>query len=587
MSLENLAEQMPIISQSWKRSHERGLSPSDPINHDVLNNNRLRNVLKKNEYIIKQTTTILEKLYPSINAKGIVTVLVDQEGTIIHKVGDLDVQNAIDYLAVGTNWSEEIKGTNAMGIAIYDQKSIIIHADHHFNIQNHFLTCAASPVYSSTGEFLGAINISMRKELYHPFYISLASLIATTLQNQLLFEQMEQEKTLLLKELETTSNASAKALLSLDHNRIIIRANRSARHILGENCIGKQFHDSKHYSVEIISDYTFKTYPTVISLKKSSHPIALEEDLYTTTDIIGSCAKIVIVKKMIQKAASSDYPVIIYGETGTGKELVAQSLHSAGPRKEKPFIAMNCSAIPESLLESELFGYEKGAFTGARREGTPGKFESASGGTLLLDEIADMSLKAQAALLRVLQEKKVTRVGGVKAIPIDTRIVAATNKNLRQEVSAGRFREDLYYRLTGIFITLPPLRERTDMCEIAEYVLKKVAQPTAYLSEKAKRKIASYPWPGNVRELRSVLMQASFWTEEDMISEQDIIFEALYEQQNSTVIHDPKQLSSLVSKEKDTITHTLESVGWNISQAAKILKISRNTLYLKIKKFNL
>jgi transcriptional regulator of acetoin/glycerol metabolism len=587
MSLENLVDRMDLIDRSWKRCHNFGLSPSDPINDLLLTGSDLQEVLKENEYLIKHATSILEKLYPTIHSRGLVTVIVDRNGTIIHKVGKLDVEDSLDYLSVGSNWSEENKGTNAMGIAIYEKVPIIIHAEHHFNVKNHFLTCAASPIYSPTGEFIGAVNISARKEFYYPYTIYLTSIIAEMIQNQLLLEQTNHERILALKELEVISNFSTVPLLSLDHEKRIIRANQAACLILGDDCIGKEFQNTKGYSIEVISDQLRKVYRSVVSLDNASKKSTKDKNLYTPSDITGSCPKIVNVRKMVKKAAVSDYPIIIYGESGTGKELIAQSLHTAGPRLMKPFIAVNCSSIPENLIESELFGYERGAFTGANREGVPGKFEAANGGTMFLDEIGDMSLKGQAALLRILQEKTVTRVGGIKAIPIDTRVIAATNKNLREEIQAGRFREDLYYRLKGIFITLPPLRERSDILELTEHLIKKLDNPSIYLSNEAKQKLISYRWPGNIRELNSVLMQASFLAEGNEIRAEDLHFEDIYERQNNRIVSREKTLSSLVNTEKEAIKNTLQSVEWNISKASSILKISRNTLYLKIKKYNL
>lgn len=198
-----------------------------------------------------------------------------------------------------------------------------------------------------------------------------------------------------------------------------------------------------------------------------------------------------------------------------------------------------------------------------------------------------MPLKAQAVLLRVLQEKAVTRVGGVKPIPINTRVIAATHKNLRKEIEAGRFREDLYYRLKGIVMTIPPLRERSDLIELANYLLKNLDSPSLHLSSEAKEKLVSYHWPGNVRELNSVLMQASFLVEGNEILAKDLDFETEYERTTEFSSEDEETLTSLVSTEKEVIKRTLDYVSWNISRAASILKISRNTLYLKIKKYHL
>ncbi|MCM3790329.1 sigma-54-dependent Fis family transcriptional regulator [Domibacillus indicus] len=587
MPQENLVERVDIINRSWKRCQNFGLSPSDPMDDSILTGSALQEVLTENQSMIRHATLILENLYPAIHSQGLVTVIVDRNGTIIHKVGHLDNNETIDYLPVGSNWSEKRKGTNAMGLAIYEKKPIITHAEHHFYVKNHFLTCAASPIYSPTGELIGAVNISAKKEMYHLFTISLTTMMAESLQTRLLLDQTKQEKVLALKELELTSNLSTVPLLTLDRENTIIRANQKARFILGEDCIGDEFHVGKGYSVEIISDQSQKVYSSVVSLNEANKKDETAKKLYSTSDIIGSCPKIEKVRNMITKAAFFDYPVIIYGKSGTGKELIAQSLHSHGSRFGKPFVAVNCSAIPENLIESELFGYEKGAFTGANHKGSPGKFEAANGGTIFLDEIGDMSLKAQAALLRVLQESIVTRVGGVKVIPINTRVIAATNKNLREEIKAGRFREDLYYRLKGIFITLPPLKDRTDILELTEHFINTLDHSPVSLSEEAKQKILAYHWPGNIRELKSVLIQASFLAVGNEIKADDLHFEDVYEQQTQQLAIVEKKLSSLRQTEKEAITQALTSAGWNISKAARILKISRNTLYLKMKKYEL
>ncbi|MEH7385163.1 sigma-54-dependent Fis family transcriptional regulator [Bacillus sp. JJ1521] len=587
MSSVNLFNQRNIIDLSWKRCQRFGLSPTGPIQDIKITGKKLQEVLTENEYLIKHTTAILEKLYPTIHSSGLVTVIVDGNGTIIHKIGNLDIDESIDYFSIGSNWSEEVKGTNAIGLAIYEKKNIITHAEHHFHVKNHFLTCAASPIFSPSGQFIGAVNISARKELFHPSMVSLASMIVEAVQNRLLMDHVNREKLLALKEMEITANLSSTPHLTLDLERRIIRANKPAQQLLGSDCIGQEFHMKGGYSIDIIDDYSNKVFRSVVSLHRNSHKSSQDKKLYTISDIFGSCAKIANVRKIVKKASLSEYPIIIYGESGTGKELIAQSLHTSGTRKLKPFIAINCSAIPDSLIESELFGYERGAFTGARREGAPGKFEAADGGTIFLDEIGDMSLKAQAALLRVLQEKTVTRIGGDSVKVIDTRVIAATNKNLREEVLAGRFREDLYYRLRGIFITLPSLRNRTDIIELAEHLITKLDTPSIRLSDDAKQKLISYYWPGNVRELKSVLMQASFFSEENQINGEDLHFEDEFERQPARGNLEVNTSLSLTNTEKMAILHTLNSVEWNITKAANILQISRNTLYLKIKKYKL
>lgn len=586
MVTEVLFDKYNLISQSWKRCHEFGLSPTDPFEDSILTGKALSDLILENEPLINHASSAINTLFPNYYS-GLVITLVDRNGTIIHKVGQLDVTSSVDVLSIGSNWSEANKGTNAMGLAIYTKEPIITHADHHFYVKNQFLTCAASPIYSPSGELIGAVNISARKELYHPFIFSLTNIMATFIQNSLLLDMAKNEKVLTMKELEATANLANVPLLSLDDDQRIIRANQSARKLLGDDCLGQEFHNTKGYPTKVVSDPTRKQYRSILALNTPTNKKLTPQPLYTIKDIVGSCPKMNEIRRIVQKAALTDFPIILYGESGTGKELIAQSLHTSGPRGDQPFIAVNCSAIPENLIESELFGYEKGAFTGANRDGGIGKFEAANGGTLFLDEIGDMSLKAQAVLLRVLQEKSVTRVGGIKTIPINTRVIAATHKNLRREIEAGRFREDLYYRLKGVVLTLSPLRERSDLIELSNHLMKHLEYPSLPLSKDAKLKLLSYHWPGNVRELKSVLMQASFLADANEIKAKDLDFEIEYEQESPSLQEEKDPLTSLVHSEKEVIRRTLEYVSWNISKAATILKISRNTLYLKIKKYHL
>jgi transcriptional regulator with PAS, ATPase and Fis domain len=282
---------------------------------------------------------------------------------------------------------------------------------------------------------------------------------------------------------------------------------------------------------------------------------------------------------LAQKAAQVDFPVMILGESGTGKELFAQMIHQTGPRAQEPFVAVNCSSISENLIESELFGYEGGAFTGAQREGRIGKFEAARKGTIFLDEIGDMSLRAQAALLRVLQEKVVTPVGSNQSRPVHARVVAATHRNLPEEVKAGRFRADLYYRLKGVLVELPPLRKRSDILELAENQIKQIAPDRPItLTKEAKAMLTSYFWPGNVRELQGVLIQATFLTDDDEIDCEHIQLEGLEEGPPSP----ETGMMSLRETECQAIKKALYASGGNVSQAAKLLQIGRNTLYRKM-----
>jgi DNA-binding NtrC family response regulator len=301
-------------------------------------------------------------------------------------------------------------------------------------------------------------------------------------------------------------------------------------------------------------------------------------------EIIGRSEPMQKVFDLIQRVAPTDSTVLITGESGTGKELVAKAIHANSPRCYMPFIAVSCGALPESILESELFGYEKGAFTGADRT-KRGRFELAHGGTLFLDEIGDISLKTQVDLLRVLQEKEITRLGGQETIKVDVRILAATNRDLKRAIQENRFREDLYYRLNVITIHVPPLRHRKEdiplLVEafIRKYSLEMNREP-ARVSPSAMKLLMEYDWPGNVRELENVIERAMVIGKGREITPEDLPFSP----RDAAGVEMPKSLRAV---EKMHIERILEETQWNISQAARVLEIDRQTLYNKMKRYGI
>lgn len=308
-------------------------------------------------------------------------------------------------------------------------------------------------------------------------------------------------------------------------------------------------------------------------------------------NIVGASPKMQGVFEVIRKVVNYDVTILICGESGTGKELVAQAIHHNSSRRDKPFVKLNCAALPETLLESELFGYEKGAFTGAIAS-KPGRFELAEGGTLFLDEIGDTSLNMQAKLLRVLQEKEFERVGGKETLRVDVRIVAATNKDLKREVEAKRFREDLYYRLNVVPVHLPPLRERKeDIPALVHHFLKELnllfQKDFSAVSPEAMACLLRYHWPGNVRELRNVLEKAVLLGEGKTISLEHLPEELRGLDADVSRVGRAAEPASLDHLEKEHIYQVLREVRWNQSKAAELLGIHRNTLRKKIERFNL
>ncbi|WP_432404299.1 sigma-54 interaction domain-containing protein [Wukongibacter sp. M2B1] len=313
---------------------------------------------------------------------------------------------------------------------------------------------------------------------------------------------------------------------------------------------------------------------------------------YSWKNIIGKSEKMISAKYMAQKAAQTNSNVLLLGESGTGKELFAHSIHNGSVRNYSPFVKVNCAAIPSDLLESELFGYEEGAFTGAKKGGKIGKFESANSGSIFLDEIGDMPLKMQAKLLRVLQERELERVGGTASIKLDIRVIAATNKDLKELVKEGKFRQDLYYRLNVMSIDIPPLRERfCDVEDLTYLLLKKLSKQlgkyVSNVSSKTMEYLKNHSWPGNVRELENVLERAINMTDSDTILPVHL---PVYLVQNKTRILDGpvRPLKDIIEDvEKEAIMRCLEYTKGNKLKTAKLLDISRSSLYDRIERYGI
>lgn len=317
--------------------------------------------------------------------------------------------------------------------------------------------------------------------------------------------------------------------------------------------------------------------------------IALKEHLTKKWKLVGESQKIKSLREQIEMAGKSNSRVFIFGESGTGKEVVARLLHEKSPRAEKPFVELNCAAIPQELIESELFGHEKGSFTGAVEQ-KKGKFELADNGTLFLDEIGDMSLQTQAKVLRVIETQEFQRVGGNKSIKVDVRIIAATNKDIKEEVKKGNFREDLYFRLNVIPLFVPPLRERKeDIPLLVEYFLELLAieygkQPKKIIPE-ALQNLQLYDWIGNVRELKNVIERLVIMTPSNLITDKNLFISGEYEESNYFRFKTLKDARDAF--EKDYIIKKLEENNWNISKTAEVLNIERSNLHRKIKAYDI
>lgn len=320
-------------------------------------------------------------------------------------------------------------------------------------------------------------------------------------------------------------------------------------------------------------------------------------------DVIGASSEMQQIKQMIPKLANSMSNILLEGESGTGKEVIAQAIHYESSRRNGPFVAVNCGAIPKDLIYSELFGYTEGAFTGARKGGSPGKFELASGGTLFLDEIGDMPLEQQVVLLRVLQERQVTRVGGSRLIPVDVRVICATNKQLLDEIANGHFRTDLYYRLSIMSLRIPSLRERReDIPLLFDHFLNSLAKEWKrsfrFIEPQVIKCLQAYDWPGNVRELQNAAERIALMAEADVITLRDLPLHIINKQYPAGFVNNPQKENDVgqmrnarrrlkAEQEAQNIQNLLDENNGNVAQTARVLGISRNSLYKKIKKYEI
>ncbi|WP_167836998.1 sigma-54-dependent Fis family transcriptional regulator [Leptospira ryugenii] len=586
-----------VVQEAHQRSKSFGLTPETPLFREKLLSYELKHTLDENYELYHTARPILEKILSPLHASGTIAILADKEGTILYTTGSLDFMKKTDRVCLqpGANWREDKRGTNAIGTALALAKPVRIHGDEHYLQLHGFLTCSACPIFSPSGEFIGVVDISAPAKRETQQALALAILAAESIENRLLWQESQKQQAGIIEEIRAVSSQSQKGLVSLNRDGEIIFLNSQAKLICGDLSVGKQWNSFTPSNLEHKTIFRSER-RTWVSLSDLPNAKQISQDLkFSFQDLYSNCPKVTEVIQLAQKAASTDMPVLLLGESGTGKELVAQSIHRSSQRAEHKFIAINCSAIPESLIESELFGYAKGSFTGANKEGSPGKFSQAHQGTLFLDEIGDMPLRAQAALLRVIQEKRVLPLGSKETLPANTRIVAATHRDLWKEVQEGRFRQDLYFRLKGIVVRLIPLRERSDLIGLAKDILKQGGFGDLTISLDAQKRILAHTWPGNIRELQNTMLQAAFFSQGGEILPDSLHLEE-FQEGPDTVSDGPKGKEINVSLplpkdfeslERELTLRTLEDTEGNVTRAAEKLGIGRNTLYRRLQKWNL
>jgi len=539
----------PDIGQSWQRCLSLSVDPLGPVRDDIKGlvlNERIRSL----RHLVEVARPCMSSLYNCIRGSGFQVVLADEQGYLLEVVGDPDIVIATQkiQLAPGGNWSEESKGTNAIGTALAAKKPLQVHGSEHFCRPHHFLTCAAAPIFDPDNRLLGVLDVTGHCTAANPHTFGMVVAAVNAVEAGL---RLRKTTTIIY------SLPSDQALMPSGY-RTGGTTNGAPGHQKGNQAL--------HHDSGCSARYVFD-------------------------DILGTSGPLEEAKQLARTTARSTSTVLLTGESGTGKELFAQAIHNAGSRSSGPFVAVHCAALPESLIESELFGYDEGAFTGSKKGGHKGRFELASGGTIFLDEIGDIPLSVQIKLLRVIQERRVSRVGGTGEVAVDIRIIAATNKDLKQEVTRGAFRMDLYYRLNVITINIPPLRQRNDDIQhlasrFVETISRRLGKNSLTLDDSFLERIQRYTWPGNVRELESAIERAVNLVEDGQALSASHLS---LDEPPAEVETDNGQLTvrSLRSVERDNIRQALILYKGNISRVAAQLGIGRNTLYRKIKEYHI
>ena len=630
------------ISQSWLRNRQAGIDPYSTQVHSSLSEEGLSKILKNNKRWIQVARPVMANLHKFVQGSGFVVALTNANGHIMEMFCDDDTkQNHISQnFFPGASWSEDEVGTNAIGTALVTQQPIQVSGAEHFCQKLHGLTCSSAPIFSCKGEIIGILDMSGESQASHLHTMGIVVAAAEAIMAQLRIQQKNYELATINNRLTNFFNKVSDAVFIVDKEEVIIEYNPIAKAMFDkptQNIIGlpvNTFIDSSAQSKKLLGD-SYTDIEVMADTKDghcyclaSGEPIVNEHGevtggfivlrpikqvqklvnrvngYYATlqfNDIIGESEEIREVIRLARLTTSNTSNLLLQGESGTGKEIFAQAIHNQSLQNSGPFIPLNCGAIPRELIGSELFGYEEGAFTGAKRGGRIGKFELASGGTLFLDEIGDMPLEQQTALLRVIQEKKVARIGSDKIIPVNVRLICATNKDLIHEVEKGTFRKDLFYRLNVMPITIPPLRNRIiDIPLLFRHFLENLSRDWGYkfaVEPEVIECLMRYSWPGNVREMQNVVERAANLAEDRIISVSNLPEEVRYPSKNetcSTVAELPQTLNCRQQRqnvagvtEKHKILSLLNMHGGNVSRVAKELGVSRKTVYNKMRMYSI
>jgi transcriptional regulator of acetoin/glycerol metabolism len=649
------AAQLEVIAQAHARSRDFGLRVSEAPDFHPLRQPDLRGLVERNQSLYSHALPVMETLHAQIVDTQSMVLLTDSNGVILHSLGDSDFVAKAKRVALcpGVSWAESDRGTNAIGTALADAQPTVVHGGEHFLHANRILTCSCAPIADPFGRTIGALDVSGDTRGFHKHTLALVRMSAQIIENHLFANQFADALRVRFHARAEFIGTLFEGLAAFDAQGRFLSANRSALFQFGrplaalyqqpfDALFGAPFAALLRQAARTPAECMTLTLPSGVRVvargecparpafsvtaadpqaaaqapQTAATPPASATGTRKTTprDTLSFAqldtgdAKMTTVLRRVEKICGRDIPLLVLGKTGTGKEWLARALHRESPRRAAPFVAVNCASLPDTLIEAELFGYEDGAFTGARKRGSVGKIVQADGGTLFLDEIGDMPLAQQVRLMRVLQDRSVVPLGGTRAIPVDIRIVCATHRKLREMIADGTFREDLYYRINGLAVTLPELAERTDLAVLVERMLAAQCEDgmaPARIRAEVLELFARHRWPGNLRQLANVLRSAEIMAEGDAEIgiehlPEDFVDEcAAHPREAAQAVAWPApndvdaqpQAHTLAAKPKTDpavrmtewqaalIEQTLARHGGNISAAARELGLARNTVY--------
>ncbi|WP_066261653.1 sigma-54-dependent Fis family transcriptional regulator [Hydrogenophaga flava] len=591
-----------VIRDSWLRCvQQHRLDPTRMQEAVILPQARLREHQDQMEALLQIARHGLESLYSKVAGLGYVVLLTDARGVTVDFLGDLVFEPSLRKagLYLGADWSEHHAGTCGVGTCISTGQALTVHLDDHFDATHIPLTCTTAPVYDSAGQLSAVLDISQLssqqpKESQH-LALQLVKMYAHDIENAAFLHRHRHDWVLRLSQAPQFLDVQPDYLLALDANGRVVGHNRRAQLALqnGESLLGMGFEQLFGLPFGQIGRFVM-TQPSdqravmlaggkqllfLSAVPPPARPVASapREERRVPAPLAALSAGDAALDRQVERVArlvNTPISLLITGETGSGKEYFAKAVHTASERRSRPFVAVNCAAIPEHLIESELFGHLPGSFSGALPKGKRGLIAEADGGTLFLDEIGDMPLALQARLLRVLSEREVLPVGATRPVPVNIRVIAATHAPLEQLVLAGRFRDDLYYRLKGAHIQLPPLRERSDLGAMITRLLDGHA-----IAPAALQRLLAHRWPGNLRELRNVLDYAA-----SLCGDGPIDLDDLPELQVARLPARVTAGEGGQDEGPEALLQALRAAQWNVSAVALAMGLSRMTLYRRMKR---